>query len=350
MRETPVPEPGMELERLRVAAALQFAKRTLVTRPPARAVELAQGAVFPLLYALGIDVFDLRVLRLQGEVTSERVGYLLDNETERIRLEIFAADTPLPALEASEAGVQLVLLTNGRRWRGQEADASRTLEFDLFDESFAEGLQALLSDTSHERFDRADERLRDGRIEDGLERLVARRGSERVRSDAADPSALEKSLREEGLLRPGERLGVGAPALRERLQEISGRRGAAPFQRIGREEVDRLASQVQHLRGKLEVRFDGEPVEVTSRAAFYFVLAALALRHGREDAIPADDLVRPPEQPPASRRARSLGRAGWFLLLDDQPSAIEKRTSDLLDALQLRSAFTASQRGTPYPT
>lgn len=126
--------------------------------------------------------------------------------------------------------------------------------------------------------------------------------------------------------------------------------GAVALERIDLAEVREHARQVRHLHGKLQANFDSQPVEITSRSALYYVLAALALQHGREDAIPSDDLIRPPDEPPDQRRARALVRPGWHLLLDHDPGELEERTSQLLDALGLRESLTATLRGHPYPS
>ncbi|MEX2543021.1 MAG: hypothetical protein WD314_14525 [Trueperaceae bacterium] len=316
MRDTPVPESHLEVERLRVAAALQRARRALVARPRASAIDLAQAAVFPLLHSLAVDIFDLQTMRLAGEPARERADYRLLNGAESVLVTVFAVETPVTGVGREGAEHAWTLASNGRVWRAATADDARNLEFDLFDEGFAEVLHLLLAEGTEpsERFDRAKEALRDGRTGRG---------------------------------RPAE------DRMQARHEGAEGSRGTAgesvTLQRIAMGEVQSIAEQVRHLHGKLEARFDGQSVEVTSRSAFYFVLAALALQHGRAEAIPADDLIQPPDEPPPSRRARALGRPGWHLLLDHQPAVLEERTAALLDALNLRTTFTATQRGEPYP-
>jgi hypothetical protein len=248
----------------------------------------------PVLHALGVDVFDLGVLRPASEPRPERAVYRLHRQGEVVRIEVSAGDPAPPVDEPADDEQVWSLASNGRKWRASTPDGSRSLELDLFDENFARALDVLLGDEGDTaaRFDRAEE-----------------------------------------------------------LQRASGRGSddLPPLERITLAEVREYAEQVRHLHGKLEAQFDGQPIEMTSRSAFYFVLAALALRHGRADAIPADDLVRPPDEPPASRRSRELGRPGWHLLLDHNPAALEERTCLLLDALQLRTMFTVTKRGEPYP-
>jgi hypothetical protein len=293
VRDTPVPESPLELERLRVAVALQRARKALVARPRPHALDLYQGAVMPVLHALGVDVYDLGVLRLASEPRPELAVYRLHCRDEVVRIEVSTAEAVPPSKTAAD-GQGWTIASNGRSWRARTFDESRALDLDLFDENFAKALNLLLSEegAAAARFDRAGELLR---------------------------------------------------------SSVPGGDDPPPLERITLSEVREYAEQVRHLHGKLEARFDGQPIEMTSRSAFYFVLAALALRHGRADAIPADDLVRPPDEPPALRRSRELGRPGWHLLLDHHPAALEERTCTLLDALRLRDLFTVTKRGEPYP-
>lgn len=293
MRDTPVPGSGLEPDRLRTAAALQRAREALLVKPRPLAPDVAQGVLFPLLQALGVDIFDLRTLRLAAPAEGERASYLLLRPGDRCRIEVLSAGQRLPALTAPSDEVDWSLCSNGRQWRAQTGNGSDGFEFELLDQGFAQALAALLEPTG-------------------------------------DPAA---------------RLDRAAELL-----EAEGAGNFSPFERISLAEVRRHAEQVRHLHGKLEARFEGELVEVTSRSAFYYVLAALALSHGREDAIPPDDLVRPPDEPPDLSRARPLGRPGWHLLLDLDPAEIEERTRSLLAALGLQDTFAAALRGAPYPS
>ncbi|HEX7002968.1 MAG TPA: hypothetical protein VF168_02125 [Trueperaceae bacterium] len=296
MPETPPPDAPAHAEHPRVAAALGRARATLVLRPPATAPDVAQGVLFPVLASLGVEVFDLERLRLTGEVSAERLEYRLSGQRD-LRFVVLPVDSQLP--EPAGAEVSSVVYCNGRQWRHGGKDA------DLFEEGFAQELKHLI----------AGEAQSDG-------------GTSAARSGGGRDT--------------GER---SAPVAGQRTEFVP----ADPFERITGEEVRRYAEAVRNMRGKLQVSFDGEPVEITSRSAFYYVLAELALRHGRADAIPGEDLVLPPDEAPAERRARPLARPGWQLLVDHEPSVIEQRTLELLDALGLRRKFSATQRGQPYP-
>ncbi|MEX2534238.1 MAG: hypothetical protein WD273_01445 [Trueperaceae bacterium] len=285
MPDTPVPEAHLQFAKPRVAAAMQRARRALVARPSATAPDLAQGSLFPLLHAFGVDIYDLEVLRSEGEPTSRSVVYRLHLETRSVRIELLACGEPLPKERRNVQQGQLELTSNGRKWCAFAAD-DETVKLDLFDEEFPLALRELLH---------------------------------------------------------GEHQG-------ERTGEQGEFTSAAPLERITLEEVRHFAAQVRHLRGKLQAWFEGQPVEVTSRSAFYYVLAELALRHGREDAIPGEDLLLPSDEPPQDRRVQPLGRSGRRLLVDHDALTVEGRTLILLEALGLGDLFTATQRGKPYPS
>lgn len=290
MGDAPTHQQQTGLDRPRVAAALRHARQALLARPAASAADLAQAALLPLLYALGIEIFDLGTLRLE-ESTERSVGYRLSGPKPGTKITLVAPGEPIPRASGEEP---LFVASDGRRWL-LSAAGEGALDVDLFDPGLATALHALLCSggSATERLEAARHRLQQARAE--------------------SPSSL------------------------------------SPLGRIELEEVRRYAQQVKHLRGNLLAWFEGEQLEVTSRSGFYYLLGALALAHGREDAIPGDDLVQPPDQPPPERRSRPLARPGWHLLLDHDQETASRRTAALLDALQLRGTLTASQRGHPFP-
>ena len=300
--DTRAPDAAAELVRPRIASALQLARANLVVRPPAAAPEVVQGIVMPLLHALGIEVFDLERFRRSGDSGSDHAEYRLHSADREIRFLVLPADAPLPT--APGDGTSDGVISNGRNWRIGGAGGT---ELDLFDEELPRALDRLFNGAA------GDEQSGEG-------------------------TATHET---NGVHDTGEK----QPARRPQKEFVP----AGPFERITIDEVRGYAEAVRNMRGKLQVWFDGEQVEVTSRAAFYYVLAELALRHGREDAIPGDDLVLPPDEPPTERRSLPLARPGSHLLVDLEPGELELRTLGLLDALGLTGHFTATQRGQPYP-
>lgn len=144
MRDTPIPEARLELDRLRVAAALQRAHRCLLTRPRPQAPDVAQATLFPLLHSLGVDIFDLGALRLVGEPTFARSGFRMTLGGEVCRIEVLAAGERLPPAGSEVGTSDWTLITNGRSWRAESGDGRSRLELELFDENFPLALAALL--------------------------------------------------------------------------------------------------------------------------------------------------------------------------------------------------------------
>lgn len=308
MPETPVPEASLELEHPTVAAGLQRARSSLVARPPAHALDVAQGVLMPVLHSLGIDVFDLNSFRLDGDLSVERAEYRLTSEEFEARFVTVPAEAPLPALVSNSPAA--IVASNGHSWRGRAVGEEREQELELFDETFPSALLELLR---------------------GKAQAPPKSGSKHRTTDSGEEA---------------HDTGEKTPVPRSRRKEFV---PAGPLERITLEEVRGYAEAVRNMRGKLQVWFDGENVDITSRSAFYYVLAELALRHGREDAIPGEDLIRPPDEPPSSRRARPLARDGWQLLVDHESAIIEQHTRTLLEALGISRLFGATQRGEPYP-
>lgn len=261
----------------------------------------------PVLHSLGVDVFDLNCFRMDGELSVERAEYRLASEEFAARFITVPAEAPLPPLDDSSPAT--IITSNGHSWRARGAGEEQEKELELFDEGFPMALLELLKGRSQ----------------------APGSGSKRRTTDSGEEA---------------HDTGEKAPAPGMRPKQFV---PAGPLERITLEEIRGYAEAVRNMRGKLQVWFDGESVDITSRSAFYYVLAELALRHGREDAIPGEDLIRPPDEVPPSRRARPLARDGWQLLVDHEPVVIEEHTRGLLEALGLVKLFSATQRGEPYP-
>ena len=291
MHEFAPPALPLERERLRVAGALHTARGALLSKPPPDAYDMVQGVVFPVLQALGAEVFDLSVLRQVGTPSREQVRFRFETGAEPLDL------IARPAGERLQAGgpdgfSSFLIETNGRDWWAALRGGS-ALELELFQPGFPEALALLLLDERE----------------------------------------------------PALRLAAAAELLNERAPGQ-----ASPLRSITHETVRRLAQPVRNLRGSLQATFDGELLEeIASRTALYYLLCALAVEHDREEIIPAEDLYLPPDEPPAGSRSRPLPRPGWYLLLDQPSEQLEARTRQLLEALSLERLFTAIHSGRSYP-
>lgn len=347
-----------------LAVAEQVA-RDLVVQPAPDALGVAQAALLPLLWACGQRAFDLRVLRAEGLPTSRHLRYRLHVAGAAVPVDVWAVGEPIDGPRAAALGLDGApwgLRLNGPQWCLLDAEhEDEPAEFSLFDEVFPTLLPTLIGRgdaSTSARLEAARELLREGRIAARLERLVAELGLDVVRAAAGGPDeadAVAQLLVRHGLLAADELAELPPDAFRAalaqhlRATEMGLVRPAPPLAHVAADDVRRHADKVASLRGGLVVRFDGEEVPVYSRSGYYFVLAALALQFGREDAIPARDLVRPPQAPPADRRSRPLGRAGWHLLLDGDLASTSAAVGGLLERLRLTDRFEAVQNDQPYP-
>ena len=346
-----------------LTATIQGIRRALSSQPRPDALATAQAALFPLLQAARIEVFNPQVLRHSDLPSHDRVRYQLQLADAGITFDIFpvaralkeAAAGPLPK------GRTLEVLSNGRDWRFTLGKGDNGISLNLFDQVFPEVALIIFRHDSQptlaERLSVARATITARNLSRTLSRLIAELGIESVREAAeTSPEALKTLLHEHRLLLPENQqpawdLTLIRQALDQSLRatELGLVRPAMTLAGITSTDVQRQAKAVRRLKGNLRVTFDGQETPITSRTGLYVVLAALALQHGREDAIPPEDLVRPPEPRPEGRKHRSLGRPGWYLALGREPAALEAATSKLLDVLVLRNRINASRNGTPYP-
>ncbi len=283
-----------------VATVAARARERLIVRPRPDALGVALVAVLPLLQACGLDVFDLGVLR--GAVDGSALRFVARiGRDEAATVLVHAVGTPLQRrLErALPADSGFELRTNGPDWE-LSSHSEEPYPFSLYDDVFPSVLACLFQPGG---------------------------------PDAERRAALARALARTA--RNGE---PGAPP-----------RGAGPSM-ISARDLALNAGMVANLRGRLRAEFDGAPLPVTSRTALYYVLAATAVQYGREDAVPAEDLVVPPARVGAGLRARPLGRPGWYLLLTREGESLEEATAALLESLGLRRRLQATHRGRAYPS
>lgn len=342
-----------------LVATVARVKERLVVQPRPDALGVAQVALLPLLRACGLDVFDLGTLRAthDGELLLYRVQ--LDGEWAVVA--VHGVGVPLTRGLGPGDGVDgaFSVRTNGGDWqllaRGDDGYG-----FSLYDELFPSVVARLFQiggPDAARRVELARGLLQQQWLADKLARLSHDVGLDGlrplVRGDDIDVDGITALLREHRLL--GSRRAVDERALRRAVAvtlnatELGLVRHADALAAISLDDLLLHAEGVANLKGRLRASFDGVPLPVTSRSALYFVLAAVAVQFGREDAVPPEDLVVAPARVPAGVRARALGRPGWYLRLTRDSEALAQATEALLEALGIRHRLRATQRGRPYP-
>lgn len=353
--------PGVNL-----SAATQAIKRYLVMQPKLDALATAHASLYPLLHAAGHDVWNPQILRHDGLPSSKSVRYRLSIHEAPIIIDVWTVGEDLqrsPARDVMPQSPQWGIRTNGSDWQIIDftSNAPTSLEANLYDEDFPLTIHLLfapLEQTSLETRLKGVRTLLSAKlVRRKLEALIAKVGVEKVRQEAdGGPESLERLLREYSLLDPQEELDLNSTSIQEAIDtnlkatQLGFVRAAPPLMGIALADVKRHSQTVKNLKGQLEVTFDGRPVEIRARSGYYYVLAALAVQYGRADAIPAEFLVRPPDEPPVGQRYRALGKPGWYLLLPSDSTMLEQAVQHLLDNLNLAHRFKALQRGNPFPT
>ncbi|MEJ2288727.1 MAG: hypothetical protein P8Y02_08800 [Deinococcales bacterium] len=342
-----------------IVATLAKVKQRLVVQPRPDALGVSQVALLPLLRACGVDVFDLGTLR--GTTDGERMLYRIQLDGEWAVVTVHAVGFPLARGVGQDGTVDgaFSLRTNGGDWqlltRGEDPYG-----FSLYDDVFPSVLARLFQvggPDAARRLELARSLLQQEWLADKLARLSRDVGVEELRrllgGGNVEPERVLELLRERRLIRDrqniDERAVRRAVALTLKATELGLVREADTLATITLDDLLLHAEGVANLRGRLQATFDGVALPVTSRTALYLVLAGVAAQYGREDAIPAEDLVAPPARVPAGVRARPLGRPGWYLLLTRDSGSLAEATGALLDELGLRHRLRATQKGQPYP-
>lgn len=350
-----------------ISATTQAVKRYLVLRPDLDALTTARASLLPLLYATGNDIWSPQVLWSEGLPSSKQIRYQLQlTGGQSVTIDIWAVGEALdhaPARNTMPLSEVWGVRSNGRDWQLVDftSELPKVISFGLFDETFPTLFSRLFSARSEasvkERLRSASMLSGTAQLTDKLEQLIAKLGAEAVRQAAeGDPQRVVELLRQEKLLEEQETPTLSAAEVQDALgyhlnaTQLGFVRAAPPLSAITIADVERHCQVVKHLKGQLEANFDGTPVEITSRSGFYYVLAALAVQYGRQDVIPAEDLIAPPDNPPEEKRYRPLGKPGWYLALTGSHAQLEHAVNELLDALNLRHRFEASQRGHPFPS
>lgn len=341
-----------------LAPTLVRVKERLVVQPRPDALGVVTVAFLPLMQACGLDVFDLNDVR--GTVDGARMLFRIRMDGPSAVAEVYAVGTSLARGPAEDDVVDgaFTVRTNGADWqllaRGEDAYA-----FSLYDDIFPSVLARLFQvggPDAERRVGLARALLQQEWLANKLARLARELGVEELRrllgGSEARPERVLDVLRERRLLR--ERRHLDERAVRRAILatlKATEADAARPVgtDRLAVEDLLQQAEAVANLRGRLRVRFDGVPLPVTSRNGLYVVLAALAVRLGQQEAIPSDDLVVPPAQPPPGVRARPLGPTGWHLLLTREAPALAEAIATLIETLGLEGRLVAWQAGRRYP-
>lgn len=345
-----------------LSALTQSIKQYLVVQPKPDGLGTAQAALLPILYALGQDIWNLNVLRVDGLPTEARARYHLHLPGGDITLDTWAVGTSLerfPARDTLPEGGTWGIRTNGSDWHLVDfTGKAKVHDFSLFDEAFPLILDKLFRDseaTVDERLQAALRFTQKTEIAEKLEQLITLQGADSVRErSGGTPDGIIKLLKEEGMLDANSDVELTESDLQDifdynlKATEMGVMREAGMMEDITLEEIQRHCQVVKNLKGNLKATFDNKQLDVSSRSGLYYVLAALAVHHGRPDAIPAQDLTRPPDPAPSGGRSRPLGKPGWYLSLENSANFTEG-VRQLLNALNLANRLQATNRGAPYP-
>ncbi len=349
----------------KLLATTQAIQRYLVVQPKLDALSTAQAALLPLLLSSGHEIWDAQVLRHESLPSSNHLRYRLNLQDSFIVIDIWAVGQGLersPARDTLPESPFWGVRSSGSHWQiiDFSSKTPEVLSVSIYDKAFPEVIDRLFSKQAFEpiqdRIAGVRQLLGANVIAEKLEQLIAKLGADTVRQYAQNgPEELLALLQEHDLLKSTEALSINLDNVHKAIEQsvkatqLGFVRSAPPLSNITLADVQRHAEAVKNLRGQLEASFDNTPVGISSRSSLYYVLAALAVQYGREDAVPADDLIRPPQSPPDEKRYRPLGKPGWYLELGGDLVSLEQAVNHLLDSLNLRHRFIATQRGKLYP-
>lgn len=343
-------------------------RRYLVVQPRPHAADTAKAAFFPWLYVLGHDLWHPQTLRQADSSTMPRHNfcrYHLEHDNQSITVDVWGVGESLSRSPARDIHPRLhdesdwALRTNGSDWQFSYLDGAanpQRYSFSLFDENFQEVMYYLLDPNISERDARVDlvlQALSQGMLRRAMNQLIEQEGKDILRDK--NPAAIRELLQQKNVLERHMVSLISSEQIKMiRDFELSATnlgfiRTAQPLSAINLEDIQHHARMVNKLRGNLQATFDEHPIDISSRTGFYYILAAIAVQFRRQDAIPVADLIRPPDTPPDSNRVRPLGKPGWYLNLNASAEELDESVSTLLDMLNLRHRFKASNRGEPFP-
>lgn len=345
----------------KISLMVQNIKQYLIVQPKPNATAVAKASVFPLLYSLKQDIWDPRCLK-QIETKESYVRHQLKLADGKVSIDSWEVGQNFkraPARAILPEGGPWGIRTNGSNWEfvifDDDFSEENVFSFSLYGDSFHEIIFQLFSpnkDSLERRLLLGKSLLLEDLLRKKLYRLANTFGIEEVQNK--DFEGILQMLTDAGLLTSQEHklfttekmqkvLNGYTEALRQGYLRIM-----KPLSQITLEDVQHHCRVVENLKGGLKTSFDDSALSVSSRSGFYYVLSAIAVQFGRSDAISAEDLIRPPEEPPKDSRSRPLGKPGWYLVLSN-PTGIESATANLLDKLNLNQRFKTTYNGLPFP-
>lgn len=346
-------------------------RRYLVVQPRPNAADTAKAALFPWLYVLGHDLWHPQVLRqvdlqaLFGNTYYNLCRYKLYYAGQMVTIDVWGVGESLSRSPARDIRPKLdanhgwALRTNGSDWQFSYMASDGLIQrysFNLFDENFQEALYHIFNPAEMEREVRIDNILQavsQGVLRRAMDTLIEQEGKDVLRDK--EPDEIRELLQQKSVLERHIVTLLSSEQIRVmRDYQLSATdmgfiRPAQPLSSISLKDINHHALMVNRLRGNLQASFDDVVIDISSRTGFYYILAAIAVQFSRQDAIPVHDLIRPPDSPPESNRVRPLGKPGWYLDLTASAEELDKSVSLLLDTLNLRYRFKATNRGLPFP-
>lgn len=346
-------------------------RRYLVVQPRPNAADTAKAALFPWLYVLGHDVWHPQVLRqvdlqeLFGSTKYNLCRYNLQHDEQMITIDVWGVGEALSRSPARDIRPKLneasnwALRTNGSDWQFSYLASDGLIQrysFNLFDENFQEALYHIFNPETVEREVRINNILQaisQGVLRRAMDTLIEQEGKDILRDK--EPEEIRELLQQKSVLERHIVTLLSNEQIRMmRDYQLSATdmgfvRAAQPLSSISLQDIQHHSRMVNRLRGNLHATFDDVVIDISSRTGFYYILAAIAVQFRRQDAIPVNDLIRPPDSPPDSNRVRPLGKPGWYLDLTASAEELDKSVSLLLDTLNLRYRFKATNRGEPFP-
>ncbi len=341
---------------------MQKIKYYLMVEPTLDAAAVAQASVLPLLYSFKQEIWNPKYLR-QIETHSKYLRYNLVLSKGKVNIDVWGVGQDFKDSLASSTfpeGGSWGVRTNGSDWQlidfNQGSPKENSFSFSLYSSVFHEVMSQLFNtqnDSLERRFMLAKSLLLEDMLLKKLYQLTNTSGVKAVQQ--GNIQEILRTLYSSGFINAKERLMLKTEGMQEVLDHYIEdiRQGYVPMIKplsdITPQDIERHCKVVGNLKGGLKVYFDDTLLEISSRSAYYYLLAAIAVQFGYSDAIPAEDLVRPPEQVAKGNRKYFLGRPGWYLAIKNRDK-IESSISSLLEKLHIENRFKATYNMAPFPS